>query len=85
MIFASKGAEITYRGNKVLNTDSGYAALIQTLSEQEFTVDRDYFFLMGDHRNNSNDSRNVGAVDRSMIVGHVRQIVFPFDKWRGVQ
>ena len=85
MIFAARGTEITYQGKKTLNTDSGYAELIRTMAEKEFTVDRDYFFLMGDHRNNSNDSRNVGAVDRSMIVGHVRQIVFPFGKWRGVQ
>ena len=85
MIFASRGTEITYQGKKILNSESGYAELIQTMAEKEFTVDRDYFFLMGDHRNNSNDSRNVGAVDRSMIVGHVRQIVFPFNKWRGVQ
>ena len=85
MIFASRGTEITYQGKKILNSESGYAELIQTMAEKEFTVDRDYFFLMGDHRNNSNDSRNVGAVDRSMIVGHVRQIVFPFNEWRGVQ
>ncbi|MBO7662197.1 MAG: signal peptidase I [Clostridia bacterium] len=85
MIFAARGTEITYQGKKTLNTDSGYAELIRTMADKEFTVDRDSFFLMGDHRNNSNDSRNVGAVDRSMIVGHVRQIVFPFGKWRGVQ
>ena len=40
---------------------------------------------MGDHRNNSNDSRSVGSITRDMIVGHVRQVVFPFNKWRSVQ
>jgi len=85
MIFANKGAEITYKGTTYKKTEAGFADLLKTLSETEFTVDRDYFFLMGDHRNNSNDSRNVGAVDRTMIVGHVRQILFPFNKWRGVQ
>ena len=85
MIFASRGTEITYQGKTVANSDSGYAELIRTLAGQSFTVDRDYYFLMGDHRNNSNDSRNVGAVDRSMIIGHVRQIVFPFSQWRGVR
>ena len=39
---------------------------------------------MGDHRNNSNDSRSQGPIDRNMIVGHVRQVVFPFGNWRGV-
>ena len=42
------------------------------------------YFVMGDHRNNSNDSRSIGPIDRSMIIGHVRQVVFPFNQWRGV-
>ncbi|MBQ3279983.1 MAG: signal peptidase I [Clostridia bacterium] len=85
MIFSSRGAEIVYKGTTYKNSEPGFTDLLKTLSETEFTIDRDYFFLMGDHRNNSNDSRSVGAVDRSMIVGHVRQIVFPFNKWRGVK
>ena len=42
------------------------------------------YFVMGDHRNNSNDSRSVGPIDRNMIVGHVRQVVFPFGQWRSI-
>ena len=42
------------------------------------------YFVMGDHRNNSNDSRSVGPIERNMIVGHVRQVVFPFSEWRGI-
>ena len=42
------------------------------------------YFVMGDHRNNSNDSRSVGPIDRDMIVGHVRQVVYPFSQWRGI-
>ena len=49
-----------------------------------YTVPEGKYFVMGDHRNNSNDSRSVGAIDRDMIVGHVRQVVFPFSDWRGV-
>jgi signal peptidase I len=48
------------------------------------TVPEGKYFVMGDHRNNSNDSRSVGAIDRDMIVGHVRQVVYPFSDWRGV-
>lgn len=50
-----------------------------------YTVPEGTFFVMGDHRNNSNDSRSVGPLERSMIVGHVRQVVYPFSQWRGVQ
>ena len=52
---------------------------------KEFTVDEDYYFVMGDHRNNSNDSRAVGAIERSMIIGHVRRVLYPFSSWRGVE
>ena len=50
-----------------------------------FEVPEGKYFVMGDHRNNSNDSRYVGALDRDMIIGHVLQVLFPFNHWRGVQ
>ena len=50
-----------------------------------YTVPEGKFFVMGDHRNNSNDSRSVGPIDRNMIVGHVRQVVYPFSQWRSVK
>lgn len=50
-----------------------------------YTVPEGRFFVMGDHRNNSNDSRSVGPIERNMIVGHVRQVVFPFGDWRGIK
>ena len=41
-------------------------------------------FFMGDNRNNSKDSRSpmVGALERKMIKGHVRCVVFPLSKAR---
>ena len=74
---------VAYDGKEYTSSDWG--EIIPTLSGKTFTMDQDYYFLMGDHRNNSNDSRSIGAVERSMIVGHVRRIVFPFNKWRGVK
>ncbi len=74
---------IAYDGREYVGESLG--EIIPVLAGKSFTIDEDYYFLMGDHRNNSNDSRNIGAVERSMIVGHVRRVVFPFGKWRGVR
>ena len=43
------------------------------------------YFVMGDHRNNSNDSRAVGSISRDMIIGHVRSVVFPFSRIRSIE
>jgi len=50
-----------------------------------YTVPEGQYFVMGDHRNNSNDSRSVGPLDRNMIIGHVRRVVYPFSAWRGIE
>lgn len=48
------------------------------------TLKNDEYFVMGDNRDNSNDSRYVGALHRSQIVGHVRLVFYPFGKARAI-
>ena len=58
---------------------------IVSLVGKEFSLEKDLYFVMGDHRNNSNDSRAQGPISRDMIIGHVRFVFFPFNAWRGVK
>ncbi len=50
-----------------------------------YTVAEGEYFVLGDHRNNSNDSRSQGAIPRDMIIGHARTVLFPFSGIRGIE
>ena len=76
-------AAVSYDGK--IYTPAEFCAAYPELFNTDLTIDEDYYFVMGDHRNNSNDSRTVGALERSAIIGHARSVVFPFADWRGVE
>jgi len=47
---------------------------------ESFILDEDSFFVMGDNRNNSSDSRVFGPIDKSAIFGKVIFIYGPFSR-----
>ena len=53
------------------------------LAETEITLDKDEYFVLGDNRNNSEDSRfaGVGNIRRENIIGKLWFVASPWDKF----
>lgn len=48
----------------------------------KITVPADSYFVMGDNRNNSRDSRHFGCVSSNAIVGKIKMILLPIHRIR---
>ena len=55
------------------------------INGQELSMDEDYYFVMGDHRNNSRDSRSIGVLERSAIIRRAVSVVMPLSRMRNIQ
>lgn len=86
------GEQVKISGGKVIITkdgekegtvldESGYLSpYIYTAGEKVTTLRSDEYFLLGDNRGSSLDSRIFGAVDQKLIIGRVWLRGWPFDK-----
>jgi signal peptidase I len=69
-----------YRNNKRLTEP--YLAEKMIGDFAAVTVPKGHLFVLGDNRNNSKDSRIIGSVDDSAIVGRADLVVMPFKEFR---
>lgn len=63
----------TYRLLFIKHEAEGFSP---TRFDSSFTFQQDYFYMLGDNRHNSNDSRQFGPVPKSTIVGRATRIIY---------
>ncbi len=68
--------------NGVVLDEMGYLDQELTAANETVLLKADEFFLMGDNRASSLDSRIFGPVNRSAVVGRVWLRGYPFDRWK---
>lgn len=78
--------ESAYSDTMLLEKNLSYLGITCKGSENGvFVVPEGCVFVMGDHRTVSHDSRAVGAIPLSDVLGRVRGVVYPFNLIRRVR
>ena len=85
---ADDGSRLVYNHDGGLFLDgediSANVSIIVSIIGKKFRLEKDLYFVMGDHRNNSNDSRAQGPISEDMIykkmIGHWRLVSDEY-KW----
>ena len=77
------GEEIEYKDNKLYINGKEIEDPYGNGITYDFNLEKipeDYYFVLGDNREDSIDSRIIGVVNKKDILGHARFIIFPFSR-----
>lgn len=82
------GETVEYRDNKLYINDRLISDILKGDITGDFTtkdlfengvIPKDKYFVLGDNRNNSSDSRVIGLIDKKDILGKTNLMIFPFN------
>jgi len=86
-IIGLPGETVVISGSKIVitKTDGSHVQLEEYYLNDDFSTNgtwvlsEDEYFMMGDNRNNSSDSRSWGKLNKDLIIGKTFLRLFPFD------
>ena len=87
------GEKVEYRNNNLYINDEMVVENFTHGNTNDFSLSQlnvdkipeNYYFLVGDNRGNSKDSRTIGLIHKSKIIGKTHLIIFPFSRISTVQ